>query len=166
MNRLLRVFPVIVLTAMLLPPPGWAQTIIGKVVGVADGDTITVLDNDRTQHKIRLAGIDAPEKKQPFGQRAKEHLSGLVFSKFVEVEAEKRDRYGRWVGKVFVDGHDVNLAIVVAGLAWHYKKYATEQNASDRLLYADAEVEARTQQRGLWVDISPAPPWEWRAGQR
>ena len=96
-------------------------TVDGQVVGVTDGDTITVLDGQRTQHKVRLAGIDAPEKAQAFGQRSKEHLSSLVFGRQVKVETEKQDRYGRTVGKVLVEGRDANLAMVVAGLAWHYK---------------------------------------------
>lgn len=96
--------------------------------GVPDGDTITVLDADKVQHKIRLAGIDAQEKKQPFGQRSKESLSDLVFSKAVTVDTNKRDRYGREVGKVLVNGLDANLVQVQRGFAWHYKAYEREQS--------------------------------------
>jgi endonuclease YncB( thermonuclease family) len=138
-------------------------TIDGQVVGVTDGDTITVLDSQRTQHKIRLAGIDAPEKAQAFGQRSKEHLSSLVFGKLVTVETEKLDRYGRTVGKVVIEGRDANLAMVVDGLAWHYKKYESEQSPSDRLLYAAAEREAREARRGLWRDVDPTAPWDHRS---
>lgn len=143
-----------------------AGALQGKVVGVTDGDTITVLDQSNRQFKIRFAGIDAPEKAQPFGQRAKKHLSSLVFSKVVIVEAEKEDRYGRTVGKVLLDGRDINLAMVVAGLAWHYKKYQTEQSADDRELYDSAENDARAAGIGLWADADPIPPSEWRAGKR
>ncbi len=101
-------------------------------MGVADGDTITVLDTDKVQHKIRLAGIDAPEKKQPFGNRSKESLSDLVFSKTVTVDTGKTDRYGREVGKVLIDGIDANLVQVQRGFAWHYKAYEREQPAVDR----------------------------------
>ncbi len=101
-----------------------AATITGRVVGVSDGDTITVLDADRTQHKIRLAGIDAPESKQAFGSRSKQNLSDLVFGKDVAVEWDKRDRYQRTLGVVLVDGHDVNLEQVRAGMAWWYRQYA------------------------------------------
>jgi endonuclease YncB( thermonuclease family) len=94
-----------------------AETIVGHVVGVSDGDTITVLDAQRVQHKVRLAGIDAPEKAQPFGNRSKESLSELAFNKDVSVETEKLDRYGRSVGKVLVNGHDVNLVQVERGMA-------------------------------------------------
>lgn len=143
-----------------------AGTILGRVLGISDGDTVTVLDADRTQHKIRLAGIDAPERRMPFGQRAKEHLSDLVFGKDVNVETSKKDRYGRWVAVIFVDGFDANLAMVAAGMAWHYKQYEREQSASDRLLYANAENQARSRQAGLWRDDNPTPPWEYRKEQR
>ncbi len=94
-----------------------AETVTGRVVGVADGDTITVLDADKVPHKIRLAGIDAPEKKQPFGNHSKESLSDLAFDKTVNVETSKRDRYGRKIGKVLVNGQDVNLVQVERGMA-------------------------------------------------
>lgn len=143
-----------------------AGTLAGLVVGVTDGDTITVLDDQRTQHKIRLAGIDAPEKAQAFGQRSKETLSAMVFGRRVTVETEKQDRYRRTIGKVIIDGRDANLAMVVAGMAWHYKKYQGEQSASDRLLYADAEQGARDARRGLWQDANPTAPWDWRHKKR
>ena len=139
-----------------------ATTIEGRVVGVADGDTITVLDASDTQHKIRLAGIDAPEKHQPFGQRSKESLSDLVFGRAVMVETDKRDKYGRNVGKVLVDGNDANLEKVKRGLACHYKQYEKEQPANDRVEYAVAEGAARASRLGLWADAEPVAPWEFR----
>lgn len=142
-----------------------AGTLEGRVVGVIDGDTITLLDSSNRQYKIRFAGIDAPEKNQPYGQKAKEHLSDLVFDRQVIVETEKEDRYRRPVGKVLIEGRDTNLAMVVAGYAWHYKKYQAEQSPDDRLLYDSAEREARTERRGLWADPNPMPPSEWRAGK-
>ena len=132
------------------------------VVGIADGDTVTVLDADNTQNKIRLAGIDAPEKKQPFGQRSKESLSALVFSKTVTVETGKTDRHGREVGKVLVDGLDANLAQVQRGFAWHYKTYEREQLVTDRMLCANAENDAKAAKRGLWANVEPVLPWEFR----
>ncbi|MCV0437448.1 MAG: thermonuclease family protein [Hydrogenophaga sp.] len=144
----------------------WAQNLVGEVVAIADGDTLTVLDADRVQHKIRLAGIDAPERKQPFGQRSRQMLADLVFRKQVEVLTEKKDRYGRTIGKVMHQGRDVNLILVAQGMAWHYKQYAREQSAIDRQLYAQAEDEARAQRRGLWADSHPIPPWSWRSGER
>ena len=141
-----------------------AESLVGKVVGVSDGDTITVLDSSKTQHKIRLMGIDAPEKAQAFGQRSKEHLSNLVFAKQVTVQSDKIDKYGRTVGKIFVNGVDANLEQVKAGFAWHYKEYAKEQSSADRDVYARAEITARSAARGLWIDANPMPPWEWRHG--
>lgn len=151
----------IVILALAFAIPAWAD-FTGEVVGVADGDTITVLDADKVQHKIRLTGIDAPEKKQPFGNRSKQSLSDMVFDKTVTVETDKRDRYGRELGKVLAGGEDVNLEQVRAGMAWHYKAYERTQSVIDRQAYADAENEAKAAKRGLWVDAEPTPPWEWR----
>lgn len=152
--------------ALALVFPAAADTISGRVVSVADGDTITVLDNSNTQHKIRLSGIDAPERTQPFGRRSREQLAELVAGKSVEVETDKTDRYGRSVGKIVLAGRDINLAMVVAGFAWHYKAYAKEQSAEDQRLYAGAEIDARQANRGLWFDVEPVAPWEWRARKR
>ena len=139
-----------------------AETITGMVVGVTDGDTITVLDSGKMQHKIRLAGIDAPEKKQAFGNRSKESLSDMVFDKTVNVETEKRDRYGRQIGKVLVNGQDVNLVQVERGMAWFYRQYQREQSPNDRRLYEAAEDAAKAGKRGLWRDSEPVPPWDFR----
>ena len=143
-----------------------AEILTGRIVGINDGDTVTLLDANQRQYKIRLTGIDAPEKKMPFGQRSMEHLSDLIFSKDVQVETEKLDCYGRTLGKVLFDRKDINLAMINAGLAWHYKKYQREQSASDRLLYLHAEDPARQQRIGPWRDPNPTPPWEWRKGER
>jgi endonuclease YncB( thermonuclease family) len=132
------------------------------VVGIADGDTITVLDEQRGQHKVRLAGIDAPEKRQDFGNRSKQSLSELAYRNQVIVQTAKTDRYGRRVGKVIVNGLDVNLEQVRRGMAWHYKAYAHEQGATDRQAYADAEDAARAAGAGLWALPRPMPPWEFR----
>jgi endonuclease YncB( thermonuclease family)/methylphosphotriester-DNA--protein-cysteine methyltransferase len=135
----------------------------GKVIRVSDGDTIAVLDKDNKQHKIRFQGIDAPESKQDFGQASKENLSKMVFGKQVTVIWEKVDKYRRTVGKVLLDGKDVNIEQIKAGLAWHYKKYANEQPLEDQQTYAAAEAEAKAARRGLWQDPNPTPPGEWRA---
>jgi endonuclease YncB( thermonuclease family)/methylphosphotriester-DNA--protein-cysteine methyltransferase len=134
----------------------------GKVVKVSDGDTITVLDKENRQHKIRFQGIDAPESKQEFGQVSKENLARMIMGKEVEVVWSKLDKYGRTVGKVLLDGRDINIEQVKAGLAWHYKKYSDEQPPEDRITYAAAETEARAARRGLWQDPNPTPPGEWR----
>ena len=142
--------------------PSWADVLIGKVVGLADGDTVTVLDEQKQQHKIRLAGIDAPERKQPYADASRKHLASLVFGKTVEVRFHKKDRYGRLVGTVYLEGSDVNLLQVTAGLAWHYKAYEKEQSEQERLVYASAEETARRRHLGLWQDRTPVPPWDFR----
>lgn len=138
-----------------------ADTISGKVVGVADGDTITVLVAGHDQVKIRLANIDAPEKAQPFGQRSKQAMSDLAFGKAVECNQSGLDRYGRTIAVCMVGGVDINLAMVKAGMAWVYRKYA--HNAPD---YYSAEDDAHRQRLGLWADQEPIPPWEWRHSKR
>ena len=139
-----------------------SESYIGRVVGVSDGDTITVLDSANVQHKIRLTGIDAPEKNQAFGNISKQHLANLVFSKTVTIETNKLDRYRRELGKVLIGSTDANLEQIRAGLAWHYKQYERQQPVGERQAYASAEQEARTTKRGLWRDPSPIAPWEFR----
>lgn len=139
-----------------------AETILGQVVGVLDGDTVTLLDEKKMQHRIRLGGIDAPEKFQAFGQQSKQSLSDLIFGREVVVDAGKTDRYGRRIGKILVYGVDANLEQVRRGFAWHYKAYENEQNLADRRLYAAAEEKARAANTGLWRDSEPIPPWWFR----
>lgn len=147
---------------LLLAVSAHAETIAGRVVAIADGDTLTVLDALNQQHKIRLAGIDAPEKAQAFGDRSKQSLAGLVFNKNVVVEWDKQDRYGRTVGKILVNGKDANLEQVRVGMAWWYEKYRKEQSASDQRIYEQAEQQARAQRVGLWREPAPVEPWLWR----
>ena len=155
-----------VLLLVLAPAIARAEELQGKVVAIADGDTITVLDATNAQHRIRLQGIDAPEREQAFGTVSREHLANLVFGKRVTVQYSKRDKYGRIVGKVMVEGQDVCLEQVKAGLAWHYKEYQNEQSPEDRKLYAEAEQEARRARKGLWQDNSPQAPWNYRHAGR
>jgi endonuclease YncB( thermonuclease family) len=138
------------------------HTIEGRIVGVTDGDTITLLDADKRQHKIRLDGIDAPESGQPFGRASKRNLSDLAFNQGAVAECSKVDRYGREVCRVLVDGADVCLAQIQAGMAWYFRRYAKELPPDRREQYADAEAQAKTERRGLWGDAAPVPPWEWR----
>lgn len=154
------------ITLLALAHGAYAETITGRVVGIADGDTIAVLDAQLVQHRIRLAGIDAPEKSQPFGNRSRESLSDLAYNKTVMVETDKRDIYGREVGKVLVNGRDVNLIQVERGMVWHYKAYEREQSADDRKLYDAAEISARAARKGLWRDSDPTPPWDYRKVKR
>lgn len=146
--------------------PSWADVLTGKIVELADGDTVTVLDERKQQHKIRLAGIDAPERKQPYADASRKHLASLVFGKNVEVRFHKKDRYGRLVGTVFLDGSDVNLRQVNAGLAWHYKAYEREQSEQERLDYSEAEETAHRLRLGLWQEPHPVPPWDFRRARK
>ncbi len=139
-----------------------AATLQGKVIGVADGDTLTLLDAQKNQHKIRLQGIDAPEKAQAFGNKSKQSLHEMVHGKEVFVDVQKKDKYGRSVGKILVNQTDACLEQIKRGMAWHYKQYANEQSPEDRDVYAQAESTARAQSLGLWKDKSPAPPWAFR----
>jgi endonuclease YncB( thermonuclease family) len=154
-------------TALLLACGGGSggdggMALAGRVSAVTDGDTLTLLATDASRQTIRLAGIDAPEKDQPFGTEARANLVKLALDREAIVEFHKRDVYGRLVGKVWVDGVDINLEQVRAGLAWHYKEYQSEQSPADRVLYAAEEVRARAAARGLWSAPAPVPPWDWR----
>ena len=134
----------------------------GKVVRVADGDTITILDINNTQHKIRLQGIDAPEKAQAFGEKSKQSLYDMVHGKTVQVFFTKNDKYGRIVGKVFLDTQDICHQQIKSGLAWHYKKYQDEQPEEDQSAYSTSELTAKRQRLGLWSEPQPIPPWDFR----
>ena len=160
-NPLMRL-TTIFLFSLLVCFPVQAGTITGTVVRITDGDTVVVLDANKVQYKIRLVGIDAPEKKQAYGQKSKENLSDLVAGKHVVVEYDKLDRYKRVLGKIMLNGADMNLEQVASGLAWHYKKYQRGQSQADQLLYSEAEIDARNAKRGLWQDPDPIPPWEYR----
>lgn len=149
---------VILALVFLNMPAAFAQTITGRVVAVADGDTVTVLDSTNKQTRVRLAQIDAPEKRQDFGAASKEALSGLVYNKTVTVEVETVDRYGRSVGKVLVGGVDANLEQVKAGMAWVYRQYAKDAD------YFAAEDAAKAGKAGLWSKPGAVPPWEFRHG--
>ncbi|MDN0076566.1 thermonuclease family protein [Crenobacter sp. SG2303] len=159
----------VLLLALLayLAPAGQADQINGRVVAVADGDTITVLDAVQVEHKVRLAFVDAPERTQPFGQQAKAALSARLHGREVRVDVIDRDRYGRSVGQVWRNEGDVNLAQLLDGYAWHYRQYAKKsQSSHDFERYAAAQEEARQEQRGLWMDTEPTPPWQFRKAGR
>ncbi|PJZ39968.1 hypothetical protein CH370_18770 [Leptospira kmetyi] len=140
---------------LIFPQLLFSKSIEGKVVKVSDGDTLTVL-SDQTEYKIRLNGIDAPEKAQNFGRIAKNALSRLVFKKRVEVQLQGRDKYRRYLGTVYFNGKEINLEMIKLGFAWHYKKYSNDEN------YARAEEIAKSKSIGLWSQESPVPPWEYR----
>jgi len=146
-----------ILAALLLAITAAAEEIRGQVVRVSDGDTIVVLDAGKVQHKIRLAGIDAPEKAQAYGDKAKDALAALVAGKEVRVEVSGRDRYGREIGRVFVGAVDANLEQIKGGFAWHYAQFAPA--AKD---LAEAQEKARAGKLGLWKDAAPVAPWDFR----
>lgn len=139
-----------------------ADVLVGDVVKIQDGDTITVLDADKNQHKIRLAGIDAPELGQAYGKASRSNLSALIAGKTVQIEWHKRDKYKRIVGKVEWEGTDVCMFQIATGMAWHYVKYQAEQSVQDRSIYAYTQTQAKEKNLGLWQDKEPVPPWEWR----
>ena len=146
-----------------------AATLNGRVVKVADGDTITVLVSN-VQHKIRLNRIDVPEKGQAFGSVSRQHLASFVAGKDIEIEWKKKDKYGRLLGTVWANVPagctnatvytDINLQMVKDGLAWHYKHFDNTK------AYADAETAARAAKRGLWKDTNPIPPHEFRKSRK
>jgi endonuclease YncB( thermonuclease family) len=135
-----------------------AEVITGEIVGITDGDTVTLLTVDNWQVKIRLAEIDTPERKQPYGSRSKQALSALVFGKHVTAKVVTVDRYGRNVARLYVDGLDVNREMIRLGAAWVYRKYNTDKSL------LDIETEAQAARRGLWSlpETDRVPPWEWR----
>jgi endonuclease YncB( thermonuclease family) len=147
-----------------------AETLSGRVVGISDGDTLTVLVEKR-HVKVRIKGIDAPEKGQPFAERSKQNLARMAFQKDARLECHKKDQYGREVCKVWVQPSDcptcgktldVGHAQVIAGMAWWFRKYIREQTLEDGGRYESSEEEARLRRLGLWNDPQPIPPWEWR----
>lgn len=147
------------------------------MTGIADGDTLYVLDTGRNSHKIRLLGIDAPEHQQAFGERSKQSLSQMTYHQTVSVDWESRDIYGRILGRVRIvsalcrqhdcpRNFDVNLEQVRLGLAWWNKKYADSQFPGDAGTYENAERQARENRAGLWAEAHPLPPWRWRYANR
>ena len=142
----------------------FGESFVGKVVKVTDGDTITVLQSDgdtKASVKVRLSGIDTPEKAQAYGTKAKAALSSKVFGKTVTIRYSEKDRYGRTIGDVYLGGAWLNLQMVSEGWAWHYKQYSKDKQL------ADAETKARASRKGLWADPNqPTPPWEFRRGKR
>lgn len=138
-----------------------AQKILaGKVVGITDGDTFKLLVEDSIEYKIRLHGIDCPEKAQAFSQVAKKALSDMIFGQEIKVEYAKKDRYGRIIGKVFVGNLYVNEELIKQGMAWHFTKY--DQNPK----WQEFEQKARVKKIGLWADVDPTAPWLYRENKK
>ena len=151
----MKVIPILLFLQFL-----WANAFTGKVIGITDGDTITVLNNKKQQIKVRLEGIDCPEPGQDFGNRAKQAVTALCFGKTVRVEKKGTDQYGRVLAYVYADNICVNRELVKMGLAWHYSQY----NKDPKL--ARLQEKARKAKVGLWVQKDPVPHWEWRRLKR
>lgn len=132
----------------------------GKVVRVADGDTITIREPDSEQTKVRLFGIDAPERGQAFGQKSRRTLAGLIANQTVDILIEDEDQYGRIVGIVLLDEENINLSMVKSGMAWVYRRYQDDPE------WLEAEANARDAGRGLWSVPNPEPPADWRYRNR
>jgi endonuclease YncB( thermonuclease family) len=143
--------------------PAHAEILQGTVTGIADGDTLYVLDATKREYKVRMLGIDAPEHGQAFGEASKQALKQLAHRQMVQVEWRKRDQYGRLLGKVVLPGdRDANLHQLANGMAWWNRKYAYEQANADAIRYREAEYVARKKRLGLWSQKNPVPPWRWR----
>ena len=148
-----------VISVLILPSLSFAWQ--GKVVGISDGDTITVLHNNRGE-KVRLYGIDTPEKRQDFGNKAKQFTSNMVFGKYVEVESVTKDQYGRTVGLVYINGQCLNEELIRTGFAWVYIKYCKKAICAE---WRRLEAAAKVNKAGLWLHSNPIPPWKYRHGR-
>ena len=160
MKRSRSIVWLVLILLLLLPCPAFAWS--GKVIGVADGDTITVL-RDKQPQKIRLYGIDCPEKRQPFGNRAKQFTSQLVFGNLVEVEPVATDRYGRTVAFVRVENTLVNEELIKEGLGWVYVRYCKLPLCVE---WQGLQLAAKYEKRGLWGDSDYITPWDFRRQKR
>ena len=143
-----------------------SREISGRVTAVADGDSLTITDSTRRSYRVRLQGIDAPERAQPFSNASKAALSKLVFGRDVVVVPQKTDQYGRIVGKLLVNDRDVALEQLRSGLVWFYTHFENEMAPADRARYLAAQREARLARRGLWAGDRPTPPWQFRRKPR
>lgn len=162
MNALRTILSSIVIALLYLSPSIQAANLHGKVVGISDGDTITILTTDKQSIKVRLVEIDAPEKDQPWGQKSKQALSDLIYSRNVTVDSAGNDRYGRTLGTVFLSDRNINKHMVENGNAWAYTQYVRDQN------YFELQEIAKSKQLGLW-SLSKGQtiaPWEWRKNKR
>ena len=150
----------IVLFILILCSNANSLELIGKVIKVSDGDTVTILTEDKTQQKIRLNDIDAPEKKQAFGNKSKDNLAKYIAGRTVAVEYQKKDKYKRILGTIYYNNRDINLQQVKDGYAWVYKKYSNNQT------YYKEEIKAKESKKGLWIEKNPVAPWEFRKQKR
>lgn len=130
--------------------------LVGKVIKVSDGDTVTLLTDDKISHKIRLNDIDAPEKKQAFGNKSRDNLASYIAGELVTVKYKSKDKYGRVLGTIYFEDLDINLQQIKNGYAWVYKQYSKNQT------YYQEEQKAKELKKGLWIEKEPIAPWEFR----
>lgn len=156
MNLILKTKNAVLLGIFCLSSPFAFADFTGKVVHISDGDTVRVLDSSNTQHRIRLAGIDAPESKQAFGTKSKQALAEMIFSKNVYIKEISQDRYGRTVGQIYLNNVDINKEMVKGGWAWAYREYLVDKS------YVPAEQAAKQKKLGLWADPNPIYPSQFR----
>ncbi len=130
--------------------------LVGKVIKVSDGDTVTILTEDKVSHKIRLNDIDAPEKKQPFGNKSRDNLASYIAGEIITVKYKSKDKYGRILGTIYFENLDINLQQIKNGYAWVYKQYSENQT------YYQEEQKAKDLKKGLWIAKEPLAPWEYR----
>jgi micrococcal nuclease len=165
-RRLLAASMIWTMTLLMACAPSAAQVpqkeVFGRIVRVTDGDTVTLLSSDNTQIKLRLAGTDAPESRMPYGQASRVHLAGLVLNKEVVAVTQKQDHYGRNVATLFIGTKDINLSMVQADMAWHYKQFESVLDKSIARKHAQSEQTARFEQQGLWQQPNQQAPWDWR----
>lgn len=162
MNALRPIFTALIVITLYLSPSTQAASIYGKVVGISDGDTITILTKDKKSIKVRLVEVDAPEKNQPWGQKSKQALSDLIFSLNVTIDSAGNDRYGRTLGTVFLGSININQHMVENGNAWAYTQYVRDQR------YFQLQKNAKSKQLGLWSlsQDQTIAPWEWRKNKK
>jgi endonuclease YncB( thermonuclease family) len=157
---------ILLIFAAILPAAVYADVLTGKVIEVQEGDLVKVLDATQAEHVVRIAGIDAPDLQQSYGQAARRHLSVMLTGMPVSVQLRERDKEGVVVGKVLQGSTDIGLVQLREGMAWHATKHQDQQSADDRRLYADAEAQARKERVGLWRERKPKAPWDFVKGKR
>jgi endonuclease YncB( thermonuclease family) len=159
LNQMSKIYYLLII--ILFSVPINSQTLLGKVTAITDGDTFKLIDQDSTLHRVRIANIDCPERKQPFSAKAKQFTSDAIFGKIIKVEVLKKDRYGRLIGIVFYnDSLTLNHELVRNGFAWHYIKYSKDS------ILQSIEDQARIKKLGLWQEPNAIAPWEWRANKK
>lgn len=151
--------------SLLCSAPASAETIIGRVINIADGDTLILVDTQQQQHKISLAGIDAPELNQAFGQQALSSLSAIALNQPATAHCKPLERFPHLICTLSIGGRDIGLTQIQSGMAWWYRQNAAALSVQTQSDYRQAEFDAKIHRRGLWNNQNPTPPWDWRHGR-